>query len=530
MSFFELENPESEEVNLEVLLLGAGNSGALSAQMFMEDIPRSLVPGWSIRVVELDLRLLKLLFGKKREAAPNETPEETAARENFNDWLASDNFVAYYCKDLTGKHKVFGAGGDPVEGKRILEQHKTKIMPELKRYDFIFLLGGADGGTAGPALPLLSGWATEEGIPHLTTVMAPGPDEGERYDQALSVWRELQDGKWPAMMRKSEGFSDADRKLSLYKAFKQRHRKYRAQHEAFRKLTQKVGWFNADHDDLKKYAQGQTGFYLGQYEGKHNEAELDGKEIAKKLLSDEDQNKGIHARKLIFLYEGDPDLITLGLVESMEDEVKKATSFTVKGRSKRQVCFAPGQPLTVDLFVFGYFPGRQPSAANNAAGKTGDEANAKLPLALPATETEKSAPAETPATDIPTLPQPAAEEPIPTSSETVKDTKKEGGEKPKPKLVARSTVSRPARKTISFNNKQGKAVTPEVDSDLADRFVKIHRYGADAELREATYEEVRTATGERPPKWGESPETPPSRMQQLVSRFSRRPQTSTSGS
>lgn len=98
-----------------------------------------------------------------------------------------------------GKTTAHGLGtaGDATMGRLAAEENIEEIQELLSQYDFVFMVGGLGGGTAGGTMPLIAQIAGKAGIITLCFVTMPFKFEGDRKrlsaEEALRVLRQAAD-------------------------------------------------------------------------------------------------------------------------------------------------------------------------------------------------------------------------------------------------------------------------------------------------------------------------------------------------
>ncbi len=267
-------------------MIGVGGCGDNNITRMMKKTP--LEDNRQLHILLCDLDGCQL---RERLELREDEPEHSN-NPFIEKWIESDQFEIYQIGGLG-----MGAGGKPEVSSKIVEEDKefvAAVEAFCKKVDLVRIIGGAGGGSASGALPIIAKIAKEMGKSPMVILTIPRASEGKgRVRKAEELQKELLT-ICPTLVIQNEKMPNTD--IPFEQAWDQMNDKTTLPILDVQRITiQKVGRKNSDVNDEKSLLE------LGNYpqSGFCEVPEGDGEnapdfnEIARELLSNPYQDTNI---------------------------------------------------------------------------------------------------------------------------------------------------------------------------------------------------------------------------------------------
>lgn len=149
--------------------------------------------------------------------------------------------------------KGYGAGADPIKGKRSAEESEDEIKNAIKDCDMVFITSGMGGGTGTGAAPVIAKIAKKLGILTVAVVTTPFSFEGKRRkDQANEGIKQLEKNVDAIIIIPNDNLKKvAEEKITFSNAFALADDVLMQTVKNMVELIQKNAYINCDFADIK---------------------------------------------------------------------------------------------------------------------------------------------------------------------------------------------------------------------------------------------------------------------------------------
>ena len=343
MGRFVLEEGQGQ---VKCLFVTPGNSGCNQATFFMGDTSMEEAPGVNFLVLDVDGALLADRFS-------GGGVDEQSRR--LNAWLDSNRCqVIQLKKDAKGangrQRRVFGAGGDPEVGRKIIKPHLASIEKAMQDVDIVVIWAAGGGGIGTAAMEATAKIAKKKVIPFISMLYIPFAHEGGKVPIANRLRHTLR-RLGPTLVMRNEALPMEKRNADLYDVYHGVHEECGSGvFEAWLAITTEVGIQNLDLEDVIKASQYGSDAYIGRYDPSQDGAE-NVEEVIHQLTNHSYQQTNMVARSLLFGFSG----WTVDETQKIIGGVQKAMTFPTNGYVKQQTSRSSNGKKRAFVMAFGTF-------------------------------------------------------------------------------------------------------------------------------------------------------------------------------